>query len=739
MTAGTRRARLLLIACACAVLAYASASPAPGSVLLALLVGLVGVGLTGPRVGLVVPRWIIALVTVVVLVRTLTLALENGLDVHDFAEFVAWMMAVKVFDRRTPSDDAQLLALSVFLCVAAMLVSNALAVAVLSFIYLPCIAYAAMLVQLRTSLERAQRLAARGSGRADVPEVRPAGSVGSAAAMFRTSAVGLLLGFVIAALVFVVLPRGAGLRQFGRWGNPSVGRVVGFADRVRVGAGGAISVSHTPVLHMRVTDADGNPIGGPGAVRYLRGAVLDDYERGIWSASHDPSVVGEKGERVPHQTDALGGSDRDSMMYQHVTLLNTSSEYSYIFTIWRPTEVTYLDFTRSALYRPEGTVMVAGRGGKLRYIARSSAFDRAFLRRQTRPATSWPSPVVRGVAEEVLASVEIEPDPAKRPIGDDSLAINAFRRHFWSRYTYSLDSPAPPPGVEPVDWFLAEGTSGHCEYYASALAALCRSVGIPARVVTGYVAAEYNAATGHYVVRESNAHAWVEAQVEPGVWKTYDATPPSDLLAQHGPEPGLMARAGRALDAINYAWVNSVVSYDGDDRSELLGWIEPLSGAVSGRIGKLLEAARLAPPKVLVSTAVRIVLAILGGAAAAVVAVRLLRRLRRHLARRPRAIPARIADAEIRDRVRTTPLYQEMLEMLRRAGFSKPAWQPPAAWGESLAARSPLLAENVLRLSELYYIMRFGGRALTATERADARRLLGELATALRAGSARQA
>jgi transglutaminase-like putative cysteine protease len=61
------------------------------------------------------------------------------------------------------------------------------------------------------------------------------------------------------------------------------------------------------------------------------------------------------------------------------------------------------------------------------------------------------------------------------------------------------------------------------------MVALCRSVGINARMVAGYLAAEFDASTGRYIVRESNAHAWVEAELGTDRWRRYDPTPPATL------------------------------------------------------------------------------------------------------------------------------------------------------------------------------------------------------------------
>ncbi|MBK7406090.1 MAG: DUF4129 domain-containing protein [Phycisphaerales bacterium] len=336
--------------------------------------------------------------------------------------------------------------------------------------------------------------------------------------------------------------------------------------------------------------------------------------------------------------------------------------------------------------------------------------------------------MVAGVAARILADEGVEPDPSRRPIADDSRAVNAFRQFFWTHYSYSLSSPPPPPGQDPIDWFLTESREGHCEYYAAALAALCRSVGIPARVVTGYVAAEYNPTTNHYVVRERNAHAWVEAQPEPGIWKTYDATPPADLLHQHGPAPGVLTKAAQVLDAINYAWINSVVSFDTSSREDLLRWSDPATSAITKRVEDLLQRVRSVPLAFGVPLGIRI--GIVASIAGFIVLLlgRSIARWRRVRSRRPAAILRRLADRGARARLLQTPLYQEMLTLLERVGARKPAWQPPMSWVRELRERGSESVPDLRRLTDLFYVMRFGGRDLTEDEKTEAGAILRELA-----------
>jgi hypothetical protein len=146
---------------------------------------------------------------------------------------------------------------------------------------------------------------------------------------------------------------------------------------------------------------------------------------------------------------------------------------------------------------------------------------------------------------------------------------------------YNLDIPRDPPGVDAVDYFLFERRQGFCEHIASAMTLLLRSVGIPARFVTGFGPGGRNPFTGYYDVRESDAHAWVEV-LYPGIgWVPYDPTfgvPPANpgvsgrfilpqvvqaigrFLSTAVPEPvkRVAMAAGRAIakaaTAIMHAW-----------------------------------------------------------------------------------------------------------------------------------------------------------------------------------------
>ncbi len=90
---------------------------------------------------------------------------------------------------------------------------------------------------------------------------------------------------------------------------------------------------------------------------------------------------------------------------------------------------------------------------------------------------------------------------------------------------YDLNTPLPPAGRDVVDYFLFDAPSGFCSYYASAMAVLLRSQGIPARVVTGYASGAFDPESQLYQVAASSAHAWVEVYFAGYGWLPFEPTP----------------------------------------------------------------------------------------------------------------------------------------------------------------------------------------------------------------------
>ena len=107
-------------------------------------------------------------------------------------------------------------------------------------------------------------------------------------------------------------------------------------------------------------------------------------------------------------------------------------------------------------------------------------------------------------------------------------AVLKMNQYLKETYPYDLSIPPQMEEMDAVEYFLFEQKRGYCEQFSSSLAVMARSLGIPARVATGYAPGEYNPFTGYYDVRASDAHAWVEVYFPGYGWSTFDPTPSFD-------------------------------------------------------------------------------------------------------------------------------------------------------------------------------------------------------------------
>jgi hypothetical protein len=137
---------------------------------------------------------------------------------------------------------------------------------------------------------------------------------------------------------------------------------------------------------------------------------------------------------------------------------------------------------------------------------------------------------------------------------DKARAIQNYLRSSRFRYTLVLTGK---PGDDPLPHFLFETRAGHCEYFASSMAVMLRTLGVPTREVNGFLPGEYNDLGGDYIVRASDAHSWVEVFFPGNGWIVFDPTP-------EGPDDGggILSRLGKYMDFLELTWNDWVISYD---------------------------------------------------------------------------------------------------------------------------------------------------------------------------------
>jgi transglutaminase-like putative cysteine protease len=318
---------------------------------------------------------------------------------------------------------------------------------------------------------------------------------GASARRLVAGAAILLLGSALAAGIT------AGARRGYRWmtNRPRSQALnwspqVGFSDQIDLGGIDELLDSDTVVLRVR----------GP-RVDYLRGAVLDFYASGRWlrSDATETETVGSYGS-APTSDDAVkiaAVSDRTDRFFLPLAAR---------FVATTPASVRV---------DPTGSIKRNGDYGVESATFAIGPRDRAV----PSPPDASDLQIPRAARERVKELAQEWAGDATTP----AAKLDAFERHFQIEFRYER-SFATLDGPDPVLDFLFGRRSGHCEYFATAMVLLARASGIPARFVAGYRVGE-RTPFGYYMVRERNAHAWVEVWMPGEGWMTRDPTPESYL------------------------------------------------------------------------------------------------------------------------------------------------------------------------------------------------------------------
>ncbi|MEI6205864.1 MAG: DUF3488 and transglutaminase-like domain-containing protein [Desulfuromonadales bacterium] len=152
----------------------------------------------------------------------------------------------------------------------------------------------------------------------------------------------------------------------------------------------------------------------------------------------------------------------------------------------------------------------------------------------------------------------------RRQGGSDVRRMELLEQHFRNGgYRYSMTGL--PTGEHALEQFLFDKKQGHCEFFASSFGLILRAVGIPARLVGGYLGGEYNELGGYYLISNDLAHVWVEAYLNGRGWVRID---PSSFARNAGQiwgalkRPGLVKKLRLALDSLDHTWNRTVITYD---------------------------------------------------------------------------------------------------------------------------------------------------------------------------------
>lgn len=372
-----------------------------------------------------------------------------------------------------------------------------------------------------------------------------------------------LMGMILAGAVgvFFFLPR----MSSGYLGAYSFGNdfSTGFSDHVQLGQIGQIQQSNAVAMHVQI---DGDKTG-----RYdlrWRGVALSQFDGRSWSSPRDRFVLQRQGDNsfaVPAfgagmapplsaQNVVFVGQRRGGRVIHYRVLMEPIGANVFFLAPWaRRVSGEYRTLSADsggAVYN------IDSQRGISRYEA-DSDLETASAPELRASNRDYPSPVAAiylqlPALDSRIPRLAKEAARSETSSYDQALAVEQYLK---THYGYTLQLPRTAVR-DPLANFLFERKQGHCEYFASSMAVMLRTLGIPSRVVNGFRSDEFNDLTGNYIVRAKDAHAWVEAYFPGYGWQTFDPTPPGA-----GNSAG-WSRMSVYLDAAASFWREWIVDYD---------------------------------------------------------------------------------------------------------------------------------------------------------------------------------
>lgn len=617
--------------------------------------------------------------------------------------FLMILMIIKLFNLRLRRDYLHLYAISLVAILTSGSLTTDLWYLPIFSLYLFAGVWTLLLFQLTKHPEEPKTLAMSAAMPAQLPA-----STGHVTPQLFWLANGLALAaFGLTLAIFFAIPRvSAGFYQKGFGENI---RTSGFSETVNLGEIGPIK--RDPSVVMRVELSDGSPHEAGGF--YIRGVAFDQYDGKAWTnrlnyrraVSEDGTgTFVLRGSRSPAPS-RLGETIRQNILLEPLDtpvlfaapfIEKVSGKFPSVQSDL--TGSVYLPFPSSS--RIEYSVLSRSNPVLPADLSpEPSLYPESFTRHFLQiPAQSERIAVL---AEEITHTQHTAYDKAN--------AIQSFLIH---NFRYSLDAPLAELD-HPLEEFLFSRKTGYCEHYATAMVIMLRTIGIPARLVTGFLTTEWNEYGNYYLVRQQDAHAWVEVHLPHSGWITMDPTPPSiENVAEEYPAWHAL---GRMMDTIRLQWNRFFVQYSAADQLAVVRELK--AGGTSVRNKTLDSMSALFSPFV----------AMFGGITEYAskgtmqFAVELLGILLIGLAvlwlgiKRPWA-KGLVSKRTMRDEQAIVQLYGRMVKHLAGEGISKPTTTGPLEFVRIAQEKWTDANSAVASITELYCRARFGQIPPTSDE-----------------------
>ena len=526
-----------------------------------------------------------------------------------------------------------------------------------------------------------------------------------------------VLTVTLTITLFFLIPRiGAGVLQ--KTSGEAL-RTTGFSDQVDLGTIGA--VKQDPQIVMRVELPDQPAVEKDRL--YLRGHAYDQYNGRSWSHSGSRRrslhlvadgtfLARPAGSRLP---------DGQSILIRQDILLeplDTAVLFAAPFA-----ELVSGEFLSLQADAMGGLHLSFPPASRIRYSV-TSQVPRLVTDERTASTLAYPDLIRFHYLQVPLGSQQVAElahrvtQQATTPFG----RTMAIQQHLLENYRYSLEADTATLS-HPLDEFLFTRKTGYCEHYATAMVVMLRTVGIPARLVTGFLATEWNEYGGYFTVRQRDAHAWVEVYFPHSGWITMDPTPTISATAATNRWESI----SRLGESIWLHWDRLFVRYSAKDQLAVVHGVREGSDAVRewmSRWGSLFSAPigqALSRLGHMVRTFQPGMLGLVTGVIAVGLALLLL------MLRDRIGLWATTHLPTSHPQLAIVQLYTRMVRMVERHGVIKPPSSTASEFARLVEQKWKVASPMVADVTALYHQGRYSRTPLTTGELSRAAEQVGRL------------
>lgn len=527
--------------------------------------------------------------------------LDRNLLLLALGHWLVYLQIIYMFRVKSVETDWWMFCLGLVQVMVGSVMSQSDKVGLMLFCWAVLALWVLGLFSLRRDADRAQAASIAGSDPTSAGAVEPYPGLFDPPFLFSAARV-TITTLALGGVIFLAMPRRPGMARSFR-GQGQAQHLTGFDEEVQLGQMGEVLENDSIVMSIELFDEHDERIVPTADMEYLwRGATMERYERGRWRRPDRRTS-----RFALFQTGPVGmfnpRAASSGVVRQQVRL--EANDSNVLFGL-RPIFDASSRRLSPELNPIDGTLFrIDSRPGTYEYEVRSFSDPKL-----PQPHEAPPSPYrkvlllevpdalrdrLRSIAEGAIAEYRKTRAIAPDEILDDRTRARALEWYLRDSgaFGYTLTLDVVDPDLDPVIDFLVNRKEGHCEYFASALALLLRSVGIPSRMVNGFKGGDWNGLARMLNVRQKHAHSWVEAHLGDRVvpvdsktdqetsfesggerrrpeWIVLDPTPGNERDQAVASVGGFKGNFRQITDLVRYVWLFYVVGYDADRQNRLV-------------------------------------------------------------------------------------------------------------------------------------------------------------------------